>query len=72
MKRLPTAALSTIFALALANFAPAQDWSGENFRLSSREFKDGTLPISAISNYTVDGSNACSINGAPGVTNLRN
>lgn len=67
MKRLTTAALSTAFALALANFAPAQDWSGESFRLTSREFKDGdTLPISAISNYTVNGSNACSINGAPG------
>jgi Raf kinase inhibitor-like YbhB/YbcL family protein len=61
-------ALSVCVALFLASAALADDdWRSEKFTLTSREFKYGeTLPISAIYNGIVAGTNVCSINGAPG------
>jgi len=41
--------------------------SDDAFRLSSSTFDNNTtLPISAIHNITVNGSNVCSIDGSPG------
>jgi len=61
-------AFSACLAWSLVSLAQADDdWRSERFTVTSSEFKNGdTLPISAIYNYTVAGTNACSINGAVG------
>jgi Raf kinase inhibitor-like YbhB/YbcL family protein len=61
-------AFSACLALSLSSVAFGDDDAREGkFTLTSSEFKRGdTLPISAIYNYTVAGSNYCSINGATG------
>jgi Raf kinase inhibitor-like YbhB/YbcL family protein len=53
--------------------APAQDGKSEGdngdsrFHLTSNTFENhGTLPISMINTITVNGSNACSLDGSPG------
>jgi len=70
MKTLSKVAITAFAFLALANFEPAQDWpGGQNrpFQVSSTTFENNTtLPISMIDNYQYEGSNSCSINGAPG------
>ncbi len=68
MKKLITLLLTLSSVLAAPIAAPAPDWQGEKFRLSSSDFKDGgVLPISAISNYIVNNANACSLDGSPGL-----
>jgi Raf kinase inhibitor-like YbhB/YbcL family protein len=53
--------------LALANFASAQDWQDNKFHVSSTTFENNSvLPIIMIHNIVMNGSNICSINGAPG------
>ena len=61
-------ALSAFLAFSLASVALGDDdWRFEKFTLTSNEFKHGeTLPISAIYNGIVAGTNVCSINGAAG------
>jgi Raf kinase inhibitor-like YbhB/YbcL family protein len=69
MKTLSTVAITALALLALANFASAQDWRGDKFRVSSTTFKNNSiLPIRVIQNILVPGTNVngCSINGAPG------
>jgi Raf kinase inhibitor-like YbhB/YbcL family protein len=67
MKRPSIVAMAAFPFLALANFAFAQDWQSERFRVSSTTFENGaTMPLSTINNIEVDGVNGCSINGAPG------
>jgi Raf kinase inhibitor-like YbhB/YbcL family protein len=67
MKTLSIVAITVFAFLALANFASAQDSQGHKFRVSSTTFKNNSiLPIIAIHNIVVNGSNGCSINGAPG------
>jgi Raf kinase inhibitor-like YbhB/YbcL family protein len=68
MKRTITVAFGALCLLALATVVSAQEAPSAEFQLTSNNFKDGgTLPISAIYNYTSNGSNACSINGAVGL-----
>jgi Raf kinase inhibitor-like YbhB/YbcL family protein len=64
----PSIVAITAFAfLALANFASAQDRRDDKFQVSSTTFKNNSiLPIIVIHNMVVNGSNVCSINGAPG------
>ena len=61
-------AFAAVLVLSLTSVVRADDdWPGERFTLTSSKFKNGdTLPISAIYNYIVAGTNACSINGAVG------
>ena len=61
-------AFSACLALSFASVALADDdWRSETFTLTSSEFKKGeSLPISAIYNGIVAGTNVCSINGAVG------
>ncbi len=54
-------------ALALANFASAQDSGSDRFRVNSATFENNsTMPLSTIYNYQVNGVNVCSLNGSPG------
>lgn len=64
-----------ILLLSLVTFVVAQGQglsaarpnSAQVFQLTSTTFTNGsTLPLSMIYNDTVNGSNACSLNGAPG------
>jgi Raf kinase inhibitor-like YbhB/YbcL family protein len=68
MKKLNALVFSTLFVLALAGTATAQDWRWDKFQVSSSDFKDGgTLPISAISEFAgPSGANECSIDGSTG------
>jgi phosphatidylethanolamine-binding protein (PEBP) family uncharacterized protein len=67
MKTLSIVAITAFAFLTLANFASAQDWQEHKFRVSSTTFKNNSiLPIGVIHNIVVNGSNICSINGAPG------
>ena len=67
MKTLSIVAITAFAFLALANFASAQDWRDDKFQVSSTTFKNNSiLPIIVIHNIVVNGSNGCSINGAPG------
>jgi Raf kinase inhibitor-like YbhB/YbcL family protein len=53
--------------LILANIASAQDWHDNHFQVSSTTFENkSTLPIIMIRNVIFNGSNVCTINGAPG------
>ena len=66
-----TRSLASLLGLVCVSAMPlsaslAQD-SGHPFRLSSSTFDNNTtLPISAIHNIIVNGSNECSIDGSPG------
>ena len=52
---------------AQVNSVDGSDDDHGRFRVTSTTFENNsTLPISAISNIPFNGSNACSINGAPG------
>lgn len=71
-ERFPLFALAALILglLATASFAQAAqdddsfDW---HFRLNSSTFENDTfLPLSTINNIPQNGTNACSINGAPG------
>lgn len=55
-------------ALPLSAQTPSRDSDWEHrFQVTSTTFENNsTLPISTINNIPVNGSNACSINGAPG------
>jgi len=45
----------------------AQDGPENKFQLRSRTFENGsTLPLSTLSNITVNNANVCSVNGSPG------
>ena len=67
MKTLRIVAIAAFAPLALANFALAQDWQSESFRLSSTTFENGaTVPISTIFDDEVNGVNVCSLDGSPG------
>src|ERR1700728_2085008 len=53
--------------LAAGSFAQDESAIGGGFRLKSTTFaNDRILPISTINNIVVNGTNSCSINGAPG------
>jgi Raf kinase inhibitor-like YbhB/YbcL family protein len=66
MKTLRIVAIAAFAPLALANFALAQDWQSESFRLSSTTFENGaTVPISTIFDDEVNGVNVCSLDGSP-------
>jgi Raf kinase inhibitor-like YbhB/YbcL family protein len=61
--RLTLAALLATTPLGLGT----QDGPGSKFQLSSTTFENGaTLPLSTLSNITVNNVNACSVNGSPG------
>jgi len=68
MKTLSLAAITAFASVAVANFASAQAWQESKFQVSSTTFKNNSiLPITAIQNIAApNGSNGCSINGAPG------
>ena len=67
MKTLRVAAITAFVCLILANFASAQDWPKERFRVSSTTFENGaTMPISTIYNLQMYGVNVCSLDGRPG------
>ena len=67
MRALTILAFATLGFLALANFALAQDWSNKQFSLRSTTFQNNsTLPLSMIYDYEYNGTNVCSLNGAPG------
>ena len=68
MNKLKAMVLTGFSSLALCAVAAAQDWQppGE-FQLASTEFTNGgSLPISAIYNGQMGGTNVCSNNGAAG------
>src|ERR1035438_615481 len=67
MRALTILAFATLGFLALANFALAQDWSNKQFSLRSTTFQNNsTLPLSMIYDYEYNGTNVCSLKGAPG------
>ena len=67
MKRLGIIAIAAFGFLALAYFAPGQDWSNNQFSLRSSTFKNNTtMPLSTIFNYESNGTNICSLDGSPG------
>lgn len=62
-----------LLLLSFSLSAPAQDGRTDGgdgdsrFHLTSRTFENhSTLPISMVDNITVNGSNACSLDGSPG------
>jgi hypothetical protein len=71
-ERFPLFALTalTFGLLRTASFAQSAQDSGSfdwQFRLSSSTFENDTfMPLSTINNIVQNGTNACSINGAPG------
>jgi len=69
-RTLATATISAYLLLDILSPASAQeapDWRSDEFTLASTQFKDdGKLPISAISNYPLNGVNQCSIDGSAG------
>lgn len=60
--------LCSVLPLSAQMSGADSDWRDhERFQVTSTTFENNsTLPISAINNIIVNGSNACSINGAPG------
>ena len=67
MRKLSIIVIAAFGILALANLALAQDGSNKQFSLSSMTFQNNaTLPLSMIYDYEYNGTNVCSLNGAPG------
>jgi Raf kinase inhibitor-like YbhB/YbcL family protein len=59
--------LAIVFAAAPVSATQGENSSNNPFHVSSKTFtNDATLPISAINNIVVNGTNSCSINGAVG------
>ena len=58
----------SVLSLSAQTPGADSDWRRhDRFKVTSTTFENNsTLPISAINNIVVNGSNACSINGAPG------